>query len=512
MILEGSVHEFYGELRAKGGSVRAVGFARGAPPVLCVFSGADASGAGRSTFDARALAGKRVLVRDAGLAAVALSLFASFNPPVRPPEIVESGRHEARCVRASQDGAQADLATDASVADFSGASREIFRVLRPELLFENVVSSSLFSKTSPPDLSGPRVTTVALETVYWTAPSDPSDPPTSNEEIARFARANCDPRRMRELEVRFGARLHDASEEIARAADARFRRIEELVLAGGRAYVEAPGRGSVLVPPPGKLEDPKDYARGTMRVSLGDMEAVSRAQGVDVEPGAAFMFRVGSYPERAWYVHEVFGGEAVLAPWMPVALGRRADHLGVASDGRPVRAVVGQIDRVHGASPEPKPGVSVGDAKKGVFGELYETKGGSWAVLGARPNGFPALREEVRAAADASRAGSGGRFDYKCHGGAEQGLAATREACAESGGVWDRPCTRDHECPYFSSDARGGCVDGYCEMPLGVENSAFTVGTGAPVCLNCGPGSPDPVRCCDSLETPEYAWPDPRRP
>lgn len=509
MIREGSVHEFYGEVLAKGGSIRAVGIARGAPPVLCIFSGADASGAGRSTFDARALAGRRVLVRDAGLAAIALSLFAAFNPPVRPPVFVESGDHEARCVRASQDGAQADLATDASVADFSGVSREIFRVLRPELLFEEVISRSLLTRGSAPDLSGSRVSSVALETVYW---AELTEPPTREEDVARFVRSNCDPRRMRELEVRFGARLHDASEAVARAADTRFRRLEKLMLAGGRAYVEAPGPESVLAPPPGKLDNPKDYARGTMRVSLGDMDEVSRAQGVAVEPGAAFMFRVGSYPARAWYVHEVFGGEAVLAPWMPVTLGRSADHLGVDANGRPVRAVVGGVHRVHDASPEPRSGVSVGDAKKGVFGELYETKGGAWAVLGDRPNGFPALKEDVRRAADASRMGSGGRFDYACHGGVEQGLAMTREACAESGGVWDRPCTRDHECPYFSSDARGGCVDGYCEMPLGVDNAAFTVGTGAPVCLNCGPASPDPVRCCDALDKPQYAWPAPKRP
>ena len=83
----------------------------------------------------------------------------------------------------------------------------------------------------------------------------------------------------------------------------------------------------------------------------------------------------------------------------------------------------------------------------------------------------------------------------------------TREACESAGGVWDRPCTRDHECPYFSRDARGGCVDGFCEMPLGVENAAFTAARGDPVCTNCGPRSADPVRCCASLASPEYAWP-----
>ena len=491
MIREGSVHEFKEELLVNGSAVRAVGVAKGPPFVLCVWGGP--GGDGGLTFDARALAGRRVLVRDPKLVPVVVSLFASFNPPIRPPIIVGSGDHEARAARVSPGGALAGR--DARVADFSSVSREIFRVVHPEFLFESLTASTiLYSEEA---LSGSRVTCVALETVFWTTPG------ADSEAVAKIVRERCDLRRMRELEVRFGARLHDHSEQVARSVDSRFLRMEGLMLEGGRAYVETPGKAAVLVPPPGELQDPRDYARGTMRVSDREMESVSRSQGVDVEPGAAFMFRIGSYPERAWYVHEVFDGGVVLAPWMPVRLGRRADHIGLEVGGRSVRAVVGDVERVHSSSPDLVPGASVGDAEKGVFGELYKTKGGSWAVIGERPDGFPAIDPGVRRAARQSRMGSGERFDYACHNG---GGEATREACEAAGGVWDRPCTRDHECPFFSKDARGGCIDGYCEMPLGVDNLAFTIPSGEPVCENCGPGSPDPVRCCDYLREPRYAW------
>lgn len=519
MVSEGSVHEFYRRVLADGASsVRAVGFARGPPPVLGVWAAGGGAGSAReggATFDARALAGRRVLVRDPALAALVVAVFASFNPPVRPLEIVvaadgaETGNDndndnefDAVADRVDQKGSLSGA--NARVADFSGVSRAIFRVLHPELVFETVPASSFVSPGAPP--VGERVTCVALETVYWTSAGAQSA--ASLEAVAAAALA-CDPRRMRELEFRFGARLHDVSEKIARDADSDFARLERRMIAGGRAFVDRPSPSSVLVRPPGALEDPRDFARGKMRVPLGDMRAVSATQGVAVAPGSAFVFRVGSYPERAWYVHEVFEGEVVLAPWMPVRLGRSADHIG-AVDGRGVRAVVGEVEPVHAASPPIAAGTAVGDAEKGVFGELFATRRGSWAVLGEHPDGFPALDAGVRRAAASARSAARGRFDFACHGEVadpERARMVTRGSCEAAGGVWDRPCTRDHECPYFSSDARGGCVDGYCEMPLGVDNAAFTVAVGEPVCTGCGPDAPDPVRCCAAQTRPRYAWP-----
>jgi hypothetical protein len=61
-------------------------------------------------------------------------------------------------------------------------------------------------------------------------------------------------------------------------------------------------------------------------------------------------------------------------------------------------------------------------------------------------------------------------------------------------GVWDRPCTRDVECPYFQANKtyknyRGACLDGHCELPLGVSRVSFRVGRGQPLCHPDGPCS-----------------------
>lgn len=48
--------------------------------------------------------------------------------------------------------------------------------------------------------------------------------------------------------------------------------------------------------------------------------------------------------------------------------------------------------------------------------------------------------------------------------------------------LWDRPCFYDSECPYFDvSLQRGGCRDGYCEMPVGVQRIAYKQHIGTPI-------------------------------
>lgn len=57
-----------------------------------------------------------------------------------------------------------------------------------------------------------------------------------------------------------------------------------------------------------------------------------------------------------------------------------------------------------------------------------------------------------------------------CYG--QPGVSA-RE-CVARGGVYDRPCTHDTECPYFDPRrGEGRCLDGKCAMPLGVGNASF---------------------------------------
>lgn len=66
------------------------------------------------------------------------------------------------------------------------------------------------------------------------------------------------------------------------------------------------------------------------------------------------------------------------------------------------------------------------------------------------------------------------------------------EQCRETGNWWDRPCVTNEDCPYFQANRtyrnyRGGCVAGYCEMPLGVERRGFRDASpqSAPVCHGC---------------------------
>ena len=57
-------------------------------------------------------------------------------------------------------------------------------------------------------------------------------------------------------------------------------------------------------------------------------------------------------------------------------------------------------------------------------------------------------------------------------------LVPVRELCMQRGGVWDRPCERDDDCPFFQaapmSMTRGGCdKSGFCELPIGVQNAGY---------------------------------------
>ena len=75
-------------------------------------------------------------------------------------------------------------------------------------------------------------------------------------------------------------------------------------------------------------------------------------------------------------------------------------------------------------------------------------------------------------------------------------------------GIWDRPCDYDEECPFFQANKlyknyRGGCNDGYCEMPIGINRIAFRQFEGNPVCHSCSNMDPN---CCENQEYPDYAF------
>jgi hypothetical protein len=85
---------------------------------------------------------------------------------------------------------------------------------------------------------------------------------------------------------------------------------------------------------------------------------------------------------------------------------------------------------------------------------------------------------------------------------------------------WDRPCTIDTECPFFQANRnymnyRGGCVDGRCEMPVGIQSVSFRKydPDSKPVCHGCKDRS-NPYCCEDQkqqslypkLRSPDYAF------
>lgn len=112
-----------------------------------------------------------------------------------------------------------------------------------------------------------------------------------------------------------------------------------------------------------------------------------------------------------------------------------------------------------------------------------------------------------------TQSGDDGKSDekYTCY---EDPVIQVKEACEEMGHTWDRPCRTNAECPYFQANMnyrnyRGGCVDGHCEMPLGVERAGFrkvdSRRTMAPICHGClDPFDPN---CCSEQEKERDAYP-----
>ena len=59
-------------------------------------------------------------------------------------------------------------------------------------------------------------------------------------------------------------------------------------------------------------------------------------------------------------------------------------------------------------------------------------------------------------------------------------------------GVWDKPCENNNECPFYKknknyTNTRGGCKNGYCEMPLNIKRLGFRYFSKdqKPLCYNC---------------------------
>ena len=86
-------------------------------------------------------------------------------------------------------------------------------------------------------------------------------------------------------------------------------------------------------------------------------------------------------------------------------------------------------------------------------------------------------------------------------------------------GVWDKPCELNKNCPFYKANKnyeneRGGCIKGYCEIPLGMKLSGFRKYNKdyKPICRGCKDNS---VFCCDeqenknnypNLKSPDYLF------
>jgi hypothetical protein len=86
---------------------------------------------------------------------------------------------------------------------------------------------------------------------------------------------------------------------------------------------------------------------------------------------------------------------------------------------------------------------------------------------------------------------------------------------------WDKPCSVNIECPFYQSNKnyknyRGGCINGRCEMPLGIKQVAYRLydENNKALCHNCKDWT-NPY-CCEEqkdnklypmLKSPDYAFP-----
>ncbi len=105
------------------------------------------------------------------------------------------------------------------------------------------------------------------------------------------------------------------------------------------------------------------------------------------------------------------------------------------------------------------------------------------------------------------------------------------ESVDENGtGVWDKSCVYNEDCPYFKRNrnypnSRGGCIDGYCEMPINLKRFGYKqINDGKLddiICYNCKKESGSTCeglncnKCCEeqkdktkypNLISPDYAF------
>lgn len=117
---------------------------------------------------------------------------------------------------------------------------------------------------------------------------------------------------------------------------------------------------------------------------------------------------------------------------------------------------------------------------------------------------------------------------YKCFGNNGFNESTCNSYSFEKGktGVWDKPCLKNEECPFYKKNrnypnSRGGCINGYCEFPLNIKRLSYKKYDKKikPFCHNCKLDNclgDDCYTCCDNqkrdklkynfLKSPDYIF------
>ena len=117
-------------------------------------------------------------------------------------------------------------------------------------------------------------------------------------------------------------------------------------------------------------------------------------------------------------------------------------------------------------------------------------------------------------------------FSFKCFGSSGNNIFECLSNKSPSGivkkaGVWDRPCQDNYECPFYKANKNyennfGGCQNGYCQMPIGIERIGYHFFTKLynAFCYNCKEFNN--INCCQDqlknldkykgLKSPDYAF------
>ncbi len=107
---------------------------------------------------------------------------------------------------------------------------------------------------------------------------------------------------------------------------------------------------------------------------------------------------------------------------------------------------------------------------------------------------------------------------YKCFGNNGFNKSTCNSFSFETGrkGVWDKPCLKNDECPFYKKNknypnSRGGCKNGYCEFPLNIKRLGYKKYDKKikPFCHNCKLEKclgDDCYTCCEKQESDKIKY------